>query len=231
VGAKVEAPEEETKPVEPAVVRKSEEGGEESIDDYMSRLMQRVRSTAGEAEVKAPASQVSELPHGTHETPAACAGAESPKPSDVQPPMPVAEPRTPASASPRAVAPEKRIDLRALRDLANLAAQSAISHHAQGVLRHTMYSKLVIASAAMVMGGGLLWMWKHYGAREMAFYAAVVAFFVGVYWGVEYMFLTRRITAGARRHREGNDASKHEQPVPSAETGETAGGLEEQKDD
>ena len=113
------------------------------------------------------------------------------------------------------MAPEKRTDLSALRELANLAAHSAISRHSQRVLKHSMYSKLVIACAALVMGGGLLWMWGQYGARQMALYAAVVAFSVGAYWGVEYAFLTRRIRVAKPRNGD-------------ATTAETAPGPEEQ---
>ena len=102
------------------------------------------------------------------------------------------------------MAPEKRTDLSALRELANLAAHSAISRHSQRVLKNSMYSKLVIACAALVMGGGLLSMWQLYGAWQMALYAAVVAFSVGAFWSVEYVFLTRRIQAGKPRQGDAN---------------------------
>ena len=210
VGAKIDSPEEETDQtalpagaVEQAASPVSEQhphSGEESIDDYMSRLMQRVRVSAGEP-------------------PATGAAAESPKPSAaVSSSASNVKPSEPVSAPPRAVAAEKRTDLSALRELANLAAHSAISHHAHRVLKNHMYSKALIASVALVMGGGLLWMWNQHGAWQMALYAAVVAFLVGAYWGVEYAFLTRRI----RAHR----------PRPANEgTAETTSGPEEQTSD
>ena len=204
VGAKLDLPEEETNQRRTLPAEAEEQGtgpisaqhphgGEESIDDYMSRLMQRVRSTAGEAS-------------------ATGVGVESPKPSKppaaASSPTVEVKPQEPASAPPRTVAPEKRTDLSALRELANLAAHSAISHHSQRVLKNNMYSKLVIASAALVMGGGLLWMWELYGAWQMALYAAVVAFPVGAYWGVEYAFLTRRITGTAIRAAATRDTAE-----------------------
>ena len=158
--------------------------------------MQRVRSSAGEG-VRRPASwRRSRRSH--------------PRPLEL--PTAGVKPHEPVSAPPRTVAPEKRTDLSALRELANLAAHSAISHHAQRVLKNSMYSKLVIACAALVMGGGLLWMWKQYGARQMALYAAVVAFSVGAYWGVEYAFLTRRIRVANPHHGDATTAETARRP-------------------
>ena len=168
----------------------TETGDEESINDYMNRLMQRVRSTSGElapASFTPPRAEAAQL---SHETPAPVA----------EPSLPAAELRESAEMSPRTVAPENRIDLSALRELANLSAHSAISRHSRQVLIHTMYSKLAVAAVALVVGGVLLWMWKSPGALQMTFYSALVALLVAIYWGVEYALLTGRLIISKSGH-------------------------------
>jgi hypothetical protein len=177
----------------PATAKKEVE--EESIDDYMSRLMQRVRSGAdesGPATYTPPPPQSGRAGRGAAAT---APPAESPKP-------PVAEEGRTASISPRTMAPEKRIDLSALRELANLSAQSAISRHSRQVLIGSMYSKLTVAIVALVTGAALLWMWKALDVTEMAYYSALVALLVAVYWGMEYALLSGRLTISKSGHIE-----------------------------
>jgi len=95
--------------------------------------------------------------------------------------------------SPRSLAPERSIDISALRELANLSAQSALNRHSRNVLIQTMRSKLSVAIVALASGGGLLWLWKDFNATDATFYTALVALLVAIYWGVEYALLTGRL--------------------------------------
>ena len=126
----------------------------------------------------------------------------SPAPSGVSTPDAASEsaqPAEPVSTGPRSTAPERRGDLSALREVANEAAQRALNRHEHYVLKSASYSKLAIAIASLVMGGGLLWMWGQYGIRQMFLFAAVVAFFVGAYWGAEWIGLAYHMIADKSR--------------------------------
>ncbi|MEN6556808.1 MAG: FHA domain-containing protein [Thermoguttaceae bacterium] len=173
-------------------------GDEESIDDYMSRLMKRLRSASGDA--VAPAYVLSPSQSSANASDTAKPLAETERP-------PISEPSIPAGAapvelSPRAVAPERNVDLSALRELANLSAQSAISQHARQMLVHAMYSKLAVMLVALATGTTLLWMWKTLGAAQTTFYSALVALLVAIYWGMEYALLSGRLTIGRTGHLE-----------------------------
>ena len=149
-------------------------------------------------------------------TSAAAAEAESTQP----PPQPAADERRPVSIAPRTVAPEKRIDLSALRELANLSAQSAISRYSRKVLINSMYAKLMVAGVGLAAGVALFWMWKELGATPMTYYAALAALLVAIYWGMEYALLSGRLTISKSGHIDIDwNASPHrDRATPPAET-------------
>ncbi|MEN6450021.1 MAG: hypothetical protein ABFC96_05990, partial [Thermoguttaceae bacterium] len=93
---------------------------------------------------------------------------------------------------PRATAPENRVDLSALRELANLSAHSALARHARRLMVSRMNSKLLVAGVAFASSVGLYWMsrvltWK------VTYYAAMASLLIGVYWGMHYLLLTGRL--------------------------------------
>ena len=212
VGAKVEA-EEEVSPAPGTGADQTEQprgdresppatavahGEEESIDDYMSRLMQRVRSKPGEAGPASSAPPRSE-PQVARQPQANAAKDPAPTAQPVLP-KPAASASKPLKMSPRSAAPENRIDLSALRELANFSARNAISRHSRKLLINTMRSKLVMAIMALAAGGGLFWMWQQYGAVEMTLYYSLAAVLVAVYFGVQYALLTGRLRINERGH-------------------------------
>ena len=203
--------------------RPREEGGEEeSITDYMSRLMDRVHAIRGddkredhrqeEPQPEAPVESASPPqppvePASPPQTPGESASQpprpvepalqdadEAPAPDELSTPQPArpfggtrscptdGRPRQPAEMAPRVVAPEKQIDLSAMRDLANLTAHSAIDHHAQQQARHASWGKLLIVAVAIGAGIGLLWIWRTTGSGNSTFYAAMVSFLVAMLW-------------------------------------------------
>ena len=75
-----------------------------------------------------------------------------------------------------------------------------------------MYSKLLVAAVALVAGAALLWMWSEFGARQMTFYAALVALLVAIYWGVEYALLTGRFIISKSGHIDWNPSPRDNTP-------------------
>ena len=129
---------------------------------------------------------------------------------------------------PRAAAPAKHIDLSALRELANLSADSALSEHAHRVLVNAMRSKLIVAFVALASGAGLWWMWHTFGARETTLYASLAALLVSIFWGVEYAVLTGRLIV----NKSGHLALRHspgEEPHGDAENTERRQKGEEER--
>ncbi len=176
----------------------AEHGEEESLDNYMSRLMQRMRSKSDESELATYAPSRSE-PQAARRSQAGVATAPSPA---VQPllPTPAIAAREPVEMSPRSAAPEKRDDLSAFRELANFSARTAISRHSRRTLIETMRSKLVMGMMALASGGGLFWMWQRYGAVEMTLYYSLAAVLVAIYFGVQYALLTGRLRINEQGH-------------------------------
>jgi hypothetical protein len=172
---------------------------EESIDQYMSRLMERVRATSGGVAPSSPTMPTASPQVEPRETSKADAAQEAESPM-FSAAAPAEDANQPMEMTPRTVAPEKNVNLSALRELANLSAQSALGRHSRQVLVHTMYSKLLVAIVALAAGGALLWMWRSLGAMQTTFYAALVALLVAIYWGVEYALLTGRLIISKSGH-------------------------------
>ena len=185
------------------------EDAEESIDDYMARLLARVR---GEAPSTA----------SRHEP----AAAESEPPSAARPPASapisaVTEPNstavgTGAPVFPR-VAPETLADLRAMRELANLSAQSALNRHTRQTLKRTIRSKLMVALVAVVACGCLGWIWHAYGRHGATLAAATgLSLLVACYWTVQYAVLTGRLSITRTGHLDWNrNEAATVEPVPT----------------
>ena len=170
-------------------------GEEESIDDYMTQLLERLRKGSGSP---APARRV-EAPVPT---PAPVRAAEparavpkEPEVADAEtsPHAPTAAPRPAAvETAPHATAPETQVSMAAMRELANLSAQSAISRHNRWQMVRTKRGKLLIVLQGLIIGGALLWMWGRPGARVFILCGAVASFLTAAVWGIEYAVLTGR---------------------------------------
>lgn len=157
---------------------------EESIDDYMARLLERVRGVASETPYAAESSR-----RGCREEPPSREAV--PIRSEAEAPAPrvaSGKRREPVELSPRAVAPEKFVDLTAMRELANLSAQNAIDHHSRKVLRRVVLTKLIVSLMGLVAGGALLWTWRN-ASSQLAFSAAMASFVVALFWGIQYYVL------------------------------------------
>ncbi len=186
---------------------------EESVDDYMTRLMERLRTGTSELKQGSYQSQVSQ-PRPANEPAsqaAAKAGAQADEPPASTPAAP--QQQKPAQISPRAVAPEKHAGLSAMRELANMSAHIAISHYARRQTKISKQTKLLIAIVGLVGGVILTAMWWRMGTGNLTFYAAMVSFVVALFWGIQYVTLTfdmiRRKSDELGREREKHHGEEH----------------------
>ena len=166
---------------------------EESIDDYMAQLMKRVQTAAQGAKKteNRPQRRQSESP------------SEAPAEQPPSVPPAVQRRREPVEMAPRAAAPERVTDLSAMRELANLSAQTAIDRHTRRTAILTNRSKLLVATVGAVTGGLLLWMWWTIVPSRLVLYAVSTGFAVAGLWGLQYLLLTgRRIVGSPGRERK-----------------------------
>lgn len=155
---------------------------DESVDAYMARLLQRVR---GEAPSPPPEPESPPVP------------AEEPAPAPV---LARIKPATPVSLAPRAVAPEKTVDLAAMRQLANYSAQVALGQHAQGQMARERRLKLAVVGVSLLTGGLLLSAWWFRSAPMVTLHAANVSFLIALIWGVQYAILTGHMIVNRAGH-------------------------------
>ena len=164
----------------------AEHGEGESVDDYMAKLMQRVRAQTSE---------------GAPSTPWTPSATPRPDPKPTQQVQETPGPDIEASAeqddltelSPRAVAPERLTDLAAMRQLANVSAQSAIDGHTRHQLKMAIRTKLAVMAMGLAVGGALTWFWWAMNGGDLALYSAYACFLVIVLWGIQYAVLTGRM--------------------------------------
>jgi hypothetical protein len=172
------------------------EGEEESIDDYMSRLMERVRGGTGRTESPARRPQ-NTTPQAAPEAPRAV----EVKAAETSTPVPVTpRPPEPVERAPRKAAPEKEVGLSAMRELANLSAKNAISQHARRQMIVSTRDKLLVAVAGLVVGAVMLWFWGRPLAAPLTFYSAIASFIVALFWGMQYAVMTGHLIVDKPGH-------------------------------
>jgi hypothetical protein len=191
---------EESSPARPAVetslAKPKDEEDEGSIDDYMAQLLQRMRSPGGQTTASAsrPAASPPRAPMASD----ALASSETESFASPAAELPPGR-RKPAQMSPMTVAPEKHGGLAAMRELANMSAQTALHKHARGQTKKSARGKLLVAAVGALVGGLLLVLWLHWEAGPLAFVAAMAGFTVGSVWGVQWAFLTGHLIVNKGR--------------------------------
>ena len=171
------------------------EEAEVSIDEYMSHLLARSRGDSSPA--SDPAASVPRAPAASVSRAAAPAPVAVPRPSPAPVvPAPQGEPPkpdVPVEMSPRTVAPERQFDFKAMRQLANLSAKSALHKHDSKQLSGDTRTKLLVASVGVVVGVSLLLIRLLPGAPPVTLYGAAASFAVAALWGVNYVSLMSRL--------------------------------------
>jgi hypothetical protein len=163
-----------------------------SIDDYMSRLLARNRT---DSPVARPAASTEAAPRPIRKD-------NDAKPDPLAAPS-TAAPKTsePLDFGPRATAPERNVDLNAMRQLANFSAKSAINTHDSKRLGVTSKIKLAVSLASAVVGIGLTVLSFSGGVHLVTMLLGFAAFAVAAYCGGNYIALTKQIM-GKRMHWE-----------------------------
>lgn len=173
--------------------------GDDDIDAYMAELMRRLgKSPPSAVRQQAPESQPKrqtpkEPAPQQEQTTAADAGDE-----------PEAERRPLSSLAPRAIAPEKQLDIGAMRELANQSTRSALDQHAWRSLWQTARSRLSTTATMAIVGLGLLWLHFAWIPSQLALYGGLAALGFGAFILAQYVYAAFRILAHLRSMPEGN---------------------------
>jgi hypothetical protein len=187
-------------------------GEEDSIDDYMAQLMQRIRGTSTGSEQaqatwtapKTPDPVAAKAEPGTD----ASKRADSLEPSSDLPPITLEEMKR---SGPR---PEQGTDMGALRDLANQTARSAIGVHASRKHRENATSKLLVVGAAVASGSYLLATAP--SLVSLQFGGACIAVIGSLYWGIVIMRSLSeyaRVKAAAEKAATSRDPARPQLPI------------------
>ncbi len=173
-----------------------EEQEEDSIDDYMARLLERLGA-------KGVSQRPSELEPSRR--PAKSASRE-PKREEAAPEPPKLL-RDPSEMTPRAVAAESSRDLSAMRELAILNARAAIDLHERQTLLQRFFSKAFTSFVAVVAAALLFWFYVQ--GNEASLPLAVLALAAAVAWAWQYLALRRAAAprSMAGKHADGRQSS------------------------
>jgi hypothetical protein len=153
---------------------------EESIDDYMARLLNRLR--AGSSSQGPLGSAIVSRQEQGQAAPAIVpleAGASAPG----------AKTRSQNRTAP----PELNADLRAMREVANMSARSAIDLHSRRKLRDDSSVRLLVGGLCLLIACGLLgWNIASRGIHQLILYpVATFCMAVGVFMTMQYVRLAR----------------------------------------
>ena len=188
---------------------------DESIQQYMAQLMQRIRG-------EKPVDDVDEQDAPSTPQQADVAVAKAAEPDALKPDQ---EAKAPPSddMAPRAVAPEKLSGLGAMRELANLSARTAISRHTTKRMKDATTTKFVMAGVALVCGLVLLWKWQDWGGQALTFYSGLAALLTALICSIHAALLTGRLYVDTSGHLDwqtepAEDETSQDEPTDAAET-------------
>lgn len=184
------APTLETPQPEPDV---SSSEDDDSIQDYMAQLMQRVgggTAMPATTEIKKPAPAPKPNPN------------VAPKAAEPIKPKPTGKPLDPSEFVPRAVAPEASSGLKALRAVANTSTRSAIDRHQ----RRSLDSKAIISGfiALVAFGVCVAMGYLALNAPNLVSIPTLISLtsgFVGVLAAVKALAFSARSAIGSRRQQ------------------------------
>ncbi len=168
---------------------------EESVDQYMAKLLARMRGEVAATKGREAPSPADRGERGRRnaerEDTRAAAGPAAEAVHTIG-----AKLQEPVEMSPRAVAPEKSVNLTALREVANLSADNAIDRHARKRLFHIVAKKLTVSLLALLASLALIAAWWLRLAHPLALYAGSVSLIVAILWGLYYPLMSSRMIHG-----------------------------------
>ncbi len=183
---------------------------EESIDAYMAKLLNRVRSGSNQGETATSSTETADTASLADDAPVATnavpgtAGADA---ADGRGGIPAAQ----AGSRPltrRAAAPQDAAGMSALREVANVAARSAIAHHGRRRLLKQSTLKLLVSLSALLCGGVLVWAWRFFRLTNATFYAGMICLVAGLFWSAQYAALAGKLIV--RRPKQPGEGPKAE---------------------
>jgi hypothetical protein len=151
---------------------------EESIEQYMSRLLERVRGESATSRYQ-ESFEHAPLP----KPPPASANDANLEPADKEPPPS-------AVHAPHSLAPEHCSNLAAMRELANQSARAAINISFRRRWVHAVGSKLVVALLAVIIGSLLLYFSENF--RSLTLYGGIACLLIALHCVVQTALLYRR---------------------------------------
>ncbi len=169
---------------------------DEAIDDYMTRLLNRVRGA--DADVVNGSSSSTAYRSAIRDDETGADESESPAQ------RPIVE-AVPSKLIPRTVAPELSSDLQAMRELANFSARTAIDQHTYKNWGRAAIGKLAIAVLATGSGSAALLMMKP--SDPLLTYAGWTAIVIAVFWLLQAGILTCNVMIAKRSWKLDDDDS------------------------
>ena len=167
---------------------RGQDNHDESIEDYMARLLQRISDDDDSPAVSAPSTGIESVPTSAAPTSA----VENTIPEPIQ-----AEPGPQLEYVPRAQAPEQAGKLEAMREVANMSARSAINTHTRMRGGKASHLRLAVALIAMVVGGVLQWMSSTTNSGFGQVGLAIIV--LGIFWGCQAMLISRACLSDTQR--------------------------------
>jgi hypothetical protein len=179
---------------------------EESVDDYMARLLNRIRGISAPAEVQ-PRARVEprQVVAPQTETTSPTADKRAPLVA-VECPAPVA-PDGSGQLVARTAPPELAVNLRAMRELANMTARGAIDKHTQGRWSKAAVSNTLLGIVSLACGAWLMLRATPLGSLAHA--AGLIALVAGAFWVFQGASLFRTIRQVGRRTTKFVEAECH----------------------
>ncbi|EAQ81021.1 FHA domain-containing protein [Blastopirellula marina] len=156
-----------------------------SIEEYMSSLMNRVRGREGTSTNPSPSQQ-----------------AAAPKPPEPPQPEKDQTPFNPGEFVPSRKAPEQTSDLRALRDLANQSARSAIDSHTVKRWNNMYVTKVIVSFVALTTAICLLVETKSFVSLQ--FLGAAIGIIISIFWGFQAAIVYNQVRT-ARKLADGQE--------------------------
>lgn len=182
----------------PASTPPAESTEEESIEDYMKRLMARMRGGSVEEEAKpsAPAPVIAPAPSVSADSMSASKLALPSSAATERAPISTTGPFDPEEYVPKALAPEKTRNMAAMRELANTSARSAIQVSARR--RYGTAIALKLAIALIGVGVGVTLVMINGLNVNIGLIATIASFLVALIWGFDaFSTLKPLLYAGA----------------------------------
>ncbi len=178
---------------------------EESVDDYMARLLNRIRGISGPDDVP-PRTKFEQRPTPASQPKVSTAAVDKKEPANAaETPSPIPEVSLQLVA--RTAPPELAVNLRAMRELANMTARGAIDKHAQGRWSKAAVGNTVLGIVSLACGAWLMLRATPLGSLAHA--AGLVALVAGGFWVFQGASLFRNIRQVGRRTTKFVEAESH----------------------